>query len=92
MICGTELKHAKSIKAAMYERGILNSTLYLANQAAEIWPHYEEPAFMVAVAMLCDDRVGTTQLEINRILEKGLNSDENTQDSEAARREYSHDD
>jgi hypothetical protein len=65
-------KHAKSIKAALYELGILISTLYLADQAAEIWPQYKEPAFMVAVAMLfCDDRLGTTQLEINDHLRKG---------------------
>jgi hypothetical protein len=45
-------KHAKSVKAAMYDLGILISMLYLADKAAEFWPQYKEPAFMVAVAML----------------------------------------
>jgi hypothetical protein len=86
-------KHAKSIKAALYELGILISTLYLADQAAEIWPQYKEPAFMVAVAMLFAMVVLVRRnWKSMAILERGLNSDANTQDVEAARRECSYDD
>jgi hypothetical protein len=86
-------KHAKSLKAAMYELGVLISVLYLADKAAEFWPQYKEPAFMVAVAMLLA-MITLVRRNWNSmaLLEKGLKSDASTQDVEAALRECSYDD
>jgi hypothetical protein len=86
-------KHAKSIKAAMYELGVLISVLYLVDQAAEIWPQHKEPAFMVAVAMLLAMiALVRRNWKSMAILERGLDSDANPQDVEAAHRECSYDD
>jgi len=86
-------KHAKSVKAVLYELGILISTLYLTGKVAEFWPQYKEPAFMVAVAMLLA-MIALVRRNWNSmaILEKGLKTDASTQDVEAAFRECSYDD
>lgn len=86
-------KHTKSVKAAMYELGVLISTLYLADKAAEFWPQYKEPAFMVAVAMLLA-MIALVRRNWNSmaILEKGLKGGASAQDIEAALRECSYDD
>ena len=86
-------KHAKSVKAALYELGILISTLYLTDKVPEFWPQYKEPAFMVAVAMLLA-MIALVRRNWNSmaILEKGLTTDASTQDVEAALRECSYDD
>jgi hypothetical protein len=76
----------------MYELGVLISTLYLADQAADIWPQYKEPAFMVAVAMLfAMIALVRRNWKSMAILERGLDSDASTQEVEAARRECSYD-
>ena len=86
-------KHAKSVKAAMYKLGVLISILYLADKAAEFWPQYKEPAFMVAVAMLLSMiALVRRNWKSMAILEKGLKSAASTQDVEAAVRECSYDD
>jgi len=86
-------KHAKSVKAAMYELGVLISTLYLADKAAEFWPQYKEPAFMVSVAMLLSMiALVRRNWKSMATLEKGLKSDASTHDVEAAVRECSYDD
>jgi hypothetical protein len=86
-------KHAKSVKAALYELGILMSTLYLTDKVAEFWPQYKEPALMVAVAMLLA-MIALVRRNWNSmaILENGLKSDASTRDVEAALRECSYDD